>query len=138
MSDEYLETEKKDGHTTTLKASSVIYRTAHFLLINNKRFMIIFLLSFIAIALFLNYIYFDNYVDIPDNGTVHVGNTEPVYHFLLRASGLIEGGEFRNLDTDMSRLWNVQFLYVFAYLYALEWIVLKIFSLLSRLRRRTS
>jgi len=102
----------------------------------NYKFILFFALSYVVIVLFFHRAYFIAPVDIPDNGTVIIGRSEPVYHFLLRYFGAVDGGEFKGYDTNFSRIDFLGLVEAFFYLYILEWIACSVYLLAQRHKDR--
>ena len=99
--------------------------------LNNPVIMGIFLLSFLLVALFFNDAHYYAGRAVIDNTYSNVGQFEPVYHFILRALGIIDGGEFSTYDHSFSRVSHI-FLYPFFGLFLAE---LTIFHLVKAVLR---
>lgn len=78
-------------------------------------------------VLLIHHVSFGSYVDIPDDGTVFMGKSEPLYHFLLRYYNVIEGDEFKVYDKNISRINFAALIEACIYLYLLEWILFKFY-----------
>jgi hypothetical protein len=105
-------------------------------IIINYKFILFFALSYIAIVLFFHRAYFIGPVDIPVDGTVIMGRSEPIYHFLSRYFGAIDGGEFKGYDTKLSRIDFWGLVEAFFYLYLIEWIAYRFYWLVRRYKAK--
>lgn len=98
----------------------------------NYKFVLFFTLSYTVIVLFFHRAYFIGPVDIPVGGTVIMGRSEPIYHFLLRYFGAIDGGAFKGYDTNFSRIDFWGLVEALFYLYLVEWIAYRFYWLVRR------
>ena len=99
--------------------------------ITNTTFLIFFVVSYLLLILFFNHVSYITSAENIDRHAVLIGKIEPLYHFLLRYLDLIEGGEFRNYDKDLSRINIASLLYAFLYLYLIEWTLYKGYHLVK-------
>lgn len=101
-------------------------RLLKFFFISDSKFIIFFVVSYLVVVLFFNYV-----SDITVVGDLMQPRMEPIYHFLLRYMKVIDGGKFQYDSKDL-RLVVDGFLYPLLPLYLIELLVYRTLGYLRK------